>query len=166
MIYPPNINNSHGVVGQEELKLIVSAMRQSGETIVMTNGCFDILHLGHISYLEQARLFGDRLIVAVNDDRSVCALKGGSRPINPLLARMTLLSALRSVDWVVPFSEPTPQRLISEILPDVLVKGGDYLPEDIAGGGEVIRSGGMVEIIALEPGYSTSMIIAKICGGG
>ena len=110
----------------------------------MTNGCFDILHPGHVSYLENARKLGDRLIVAVNTDGSVKRLKGESRPINNLNARMAVLAGLASVDWVVSFDEDTPQRLIGEILPDLLVKGGDYKPEEIAGSKEVWANGGDV----------------------
>src|SRR5919106_3479139 len=103
----------------------------------MTNGCFDILHAGHVRYLQEARALGDRLVVAVNDDGSVRRLKGVGRPINRLEDRMNLLDALAAVDWVVPFSEDTPQRLIGCVLPDVLVKGSDYELQEIAGGERV-----------------------------
>ncbi len=127
-----------GVLTEAELLVAVSDARAHGETIVMTNGCFDILHTGHIQYLLQAQALGRRLIVAVNDDNSVKRLKGSTRPINSLMERMTVLAALRSVDWVVPFSEDTPARLINLVKPDVLVKGGDYRPEQIAGADGVI----------------------------
>ncbi|OCG11478.1 bifunctional heptose 7-phosphate kinase/heptose 1-phosphate adenyltransferase [Gilliamella sp. wkB292] len=155
-------DNGFGVMTEDELKEEVKKARQRGEKIVMTNGCFDILHAGHVSYLANARKLGDRLIVAVNSDASVKQLKGESRPINPLMQRMIVLGALDSVDWVVPFDEQTPQRLIANILPDVLVKGGDYKPEDIAGGKEVIDAGGIVKVLNFEDGCSTTNIINKI----
>ncbi|AMW17411.1 bifunctional D-glycero-beta-D-manno-heptose-7-phosphate kinase/D-glycero-beta-D-manno-heptose 1-phosphate adenylyltransferase HldE [Glaesserella parasuis] len=151
-----------GVVSEDELKAIVKQSKTRGEKIVMTNGCFDILHPGHISYLENARKLGDRLIVAVNTDESVKRLKGESRPINDLDARMAVLAGLASVDWVVPFGEDTPQRLIGEILPDLLVKGGDYKPEEIAGSQEVWANGGEVRVLNFENGCSTTNVIKKI----
>ena len=151
-----------GVMTEDELKEEIRKARLRGEKIVMTNGCFDILHAGHVSYLANARKLGDRLVVAVNSDASVKQLKGQSRPINSLMQRMIVLGALNSVDWVVPFEEQTPQRLIASILPDVLVKGGDYKPEDIAGGKEVIEAGGIVKVLNFEDGCSTTNIIDKI----
>ncbi|MDG6808103.1 bifunctional D-glycero-beta-D-manno-heptose-7-phosphate kinase/D-glycero-beta-D-manno-heptose 1-phosphate adenylyltransferase HldE [Glaesserella parasuis] len=151
-----------GVVSEDELKAIVKQSKTRGEKIVMTNGCFDILHPGHISYLENARKLGDRLIVAVNTDESVKRLKGESRPINDLDARMAVLAGLASVDWIVPFGEDTPQRLIGEILPDLLVKGGDYKPEEIAGSQEVWANGGEVRVLNFENGCSTTNVIKKI----
>lgn len=151
-----------GVVSEDELKTIVKQSKTRGEKIVMTNGCFDILHPGHVSYLENARKLGDRLIVAVNTDESVKRLKGESRPINDLDARMAVLAGLASVDWVVPFGEDTPQRLIGEILPDLLVKGGDYKPEEIAGSQEVWANGGEVRVLNFENGCSTTNVIKKI----
>ena len=124
----------------------------------MTNGCFDILHAGHVAYLEEAKQRGDRLLVAVNDDASVSRLKGTGRPINPLADRMAVLAGLAAVDWVVPFSEDTPEALISEVLPDVLVKGGDYRPENIAGARTVLSRGGTVEVLSFHPGRSTRTI--------
>lgn len=155
-----------GVMSEEQLLLAVEDARAQGERIVMTNGCFDILHAGHVSYLEQARKLGDRLIVAVNDDASVAALKGSGRPINTLERRMAVLAGLQSVDWVVPFSEPTPERLICRILPDCLVKGGDYRPEQIAGHGCVTANGGEVRVLDFEEGISTSNIISTIRSNG
>lgn len=151
-----------GVVSEDELKVIVKQSKTRGEKIVMTNGCFDILHPGHISYLENARKLGDRLIVAVNTDESVKRLKGESRPINDLNARMAVLAGLASVDWVVPFGEDTPQRLIGEILPDLLVKGGDYKLEEISGSQEVWANGGEVRVLNFENGCSTTNVIKKI----
>ncbi|OCG04907.1 bifunctional D-glycero-beta-D-manno-heptose-7-phosphate kinase/D-glycero-beta-D-manno-heptose 1-phosphate adenylyltransferase HldE [Gilliamella apis] len=155
-------DDGFGVMTEETLKEEIRKARLRGEKIVMTNGCFDILHAGHVSYLANARKLGDRLVVAVNSDASVKQLKGPSRPINPLMQRMIVLGALDSVDWVVPFEEETPQRLIANILPDVLVKGGDYKPEDIAGGKEVIEAGGEVKVLNFEDGCSTTNIIDKI----
>lgn len=154
-----------GVVDEAELLTLVARVRQAGERIVMTNGCFDILHAGHVTYLEQARALGDRLIVAVNDDASVRQLKGDARPVNPLVARQTVLAALAAVDWVVAFAEPTPERLICAVLPDVLVKGGDYRPEQIAGGACVQARGGAVHVLPFVPGHSTTAVIDTIRKG-
>lgn len=151
-----------GVVTEQQLKYVVDAARRRGEKIVMTNGCFDILHAGHVSYLNNARKLGDRLIVAVNTDASVRALKGEGRPVNSVDRRMAVLAGLGAVDWVVPFSEDTPRRLIAEVLPDILVKGGDYKPEDIAGFEEVTANGGEVKVLNFEDGCSTSAIIQAI----
>lgn len=148
------------VMTEDALLAAVAEARSRGQRIVMTNGCFDILHAGHVSYLEEAKRLGDRLIVAVNDDASVTALKGAGRPVNPLGDRMAVLAALAAVDWVLPFSEDTPARLIGEVLPDVLVKGGDYRPEDIAGGGAVSAAGGSVQVLPFQEGRSTSRILA------
>ena len=130
----------------------------------MTNGCFDILHAGHVAYLEEAKSLGDRLIVAVNDDDSVRRIKGAGRPVNSLERRMSVLAALNFVDWVVPFPEDTPERLICDIGPDLLVKGGDYKPEEIAGAGEVMRAGGEVRVLAFRDGHSSSRIIDRLGG--
>ncbi|MGJ0577852.1 bifunctional D-glycero-beta-D-manno-heptose-7-phosphate kinase/D-glycero-beta-D-manno-heptose 1-phosphate adenylyltransferase HldE [Xenorhabdus bovienii] len=151
-----------GVMSEAQLKNVVAQARQRGERIVMTNGCFDILHAGHVSYLSNARKLGDRLIVAVNSDASTKRLKGETRPVNPLDQRMIVLSALESVDWVVAFEEDTPQRLIAGVLPDTLVKGGDYTPEEIAGSQEVWAAGGEVMVLNFEDGISTSNIIKAI----
>ena len=142
--------------------LVAEEAKARGERVVMTNGCFDILHAGHVAYLEEAKSRGDRLLVAVNDDDSVRRLKGAGRPINPLADRMAVLAGLAAVDWVVPFSEDTPERLIGEVLPDVLVKGGDYRPEDIAGGATVIANGGTVEVLSFREGRSTTRILESI----
>ena len=147
------------IVSLEELKREVAFSRDNGQKIVMTNGCFDILHAGHVQYLSEAVARGDRLIVAVNDDDSVKRLKGDSRPINSIAQRMEVLAALGSVDWVISFSEDTPENLICNVLPDLLVKGGDYKPDEIAGANCVIENGGKVEILSLRDGCSTSNII-------
>lgn len=157
-----SMEQAFGVMSEAELKTAVLAARRRGEKIVMTNGCFDILHAGHVSYLKAARRLGDRLIVAVNTDASVRRLKGEKRPIVPEDQRMAVLSALDSVDWVVPFSEDTPQRVIAGILPDLLVKGGDYKPEEIAGYAEVTANGGEVRVLHFEDGCSTSNIVKTI----
>jgi D-beta-D-heptose 7-phosphate kinase/D-beta-D-heptose 1-phosphate adenosyltransferase len=154
-----------GVIGEEQLIVAVKDARARGEKVVMTNGCFDILHAGHVSYLNEAAKLGDRLIVAVNSDSSVQGLKGPGRPVNPEDRRMAVLAGLGAVDWVVDFSEQTPQRLISNVLPSLLVKGGDYKPEEIAGGTEVIAAGGEVKVLNFEDGCSTSEIIEAIRGG-
>lgn len=151
-----------GSLNQQQLKVVTEEARAHGEKIVMTNGCFDILHAGHVAYLQQAKKLGDRLVVAVNSDNSVKGLKGEGRPVNPCDRRMSVLSALGSVDWVVEFDQETPQDLIADILPDILVKGGDYQVDQIAGAKEVINAGGSVEILQFVDGVSTTKIIESI----
>jgi D-beta-D-heptose 7-phosphate kinase/D-beta-D-heptose 1-phosphate adenosyltransferase len=151
-----------GIMDEDTLAQAIKEAQSNGETIVMTNGCFDLLHPGHVSYLKNAKLLGDRLIVAVNSDDSVSRLKGPERPINPVSHRMDVLAGLQSVDWVVPFTEDTPQRIIAKLLPNILVKGGDYAIADIAGGKEVLANGGSVKVLNFEDGCSTSNIINSI----
>jgi D-beta-D-heptose 7-phosphate kinase/D-beta-D-heptose 1-phosphate adenosyltransferase len=151
-----------GLIGPSELKAMVVESHNRSERVIMTNGCFDVLHAGHVAYLEEAKSLGDRLIVAVNDDDSVRRLKGEKRPINTLADRLLVLAGLAAVDWVVPFAEDTPAKLISEILPDVLVKGGDYKPEEIAGAKDVLQNGGEVRVLAYRDGHSSSRIIDKL----
>ncbi len=151
-----------GLVNREELLTMVADSREKGERVIMTNGCFDVLHAGHVSYLEEAKSLGDRLIVAINDDDSVRRLKGDSRPINVLEDRMLVLAGLAAVDWVVPFAEDTPTSLIADVLPDVLVKGGDYTPAQIAGAKEVLQNGGEVRVLPFRDGHSSSRIIEKL----
>lgn len=153
-----------GDMGETELIEAVRQSRGRGERVVMTNGCFDILHAGHIAYLEEAKALGDRLVVAVNDDDSVRRLKGDGRPVTSVEDRMTVLSGLAAVDWVVPFAEDTPARLICAVLPDILVKGGDYRPEEIAGGDCVRANGGEVRVLSFRAGCSTSAILDRIRG--
>ena len=153
------------VLTSEELLAAVAAARERGERIVFTNGCFDIVHPGHVGYLEEARRLGDRLIVAVNDDASAERVKGVGRPVNPLRSRMGVLAHLGSVDWVVPFSEDTPERLLAAVRPDVLVKGGDYAEREIVGAGLVREYGGEVRALSRFEGCSTSSIIRRINGG-
>lgn len=145
-----------------EAKILTNKWKNDHLKVVFTNGCFDILHLGHIDYLEKARSIGDKLVVGLNSDRSVCRLKGESRPINNLHARSSMLAALEFVDAVIPFEEDTPLSLISSLLPDVLVKGNDYTIENIVGANVVIENGGSVETIELVKGYSTTTIINKL----
>ena len=151
-----------GVLDEDELLALVKEAREHGETVVMTNGCFDILHSGHVTYLEQAKRLGDRLIVAVNDDDSVRRLKGPDRPVNTLAKRMHMLAALGCVDWVVPFFEDTPTRLICKLLPQILVKGGDNEPDKIPGGQCVREAGGEVKVLTYVEGVSTTGIIGII----
>jgi len=151
-----------GILTRQEVAGVVAQARARGQRIVMTNGVFDILHAGHVAYLQEARARGDRLLVAVNDDDSVRRLKGSGRPINTLAERMLVLAGLAAVDWVVPFGEDTPAALIAELLPDVLVKGGDYRPEDIAGAPAVIAHGGRVEVLPFREGCSTTRIVEQI----
>ena len=158
----PSLKSEASVLDERTLLDLVHSARSLGERIVMTNGCFDILHAGHVGYLEQARQLGDRLIVAVNDDNSVSALKASGRPVNALSHRMKVLAALNSVDWVVPFTEATPERLICLVKPDVLVKGGDYQADAIAGAECVRQHGGEVVLLPYQEGLSTSRIIEKI----
>lgn len=151
-----------GVVDEDTLAGIVDDLRARGERVVMTNGCFDLLHPGHIAYLEAARELGDWLIVAVNDDASVGRLKGSSRPLNGLEHRMQVLRGLAAVDWVVAFGEDTPERVICRLCPDVLVKGGDYAPDEIAGADCVRDAGGEVRVLDFVAGYSTTAIIERM----
>lgn len=145
-----------------ELEGLLELLKSNGEKIVFTNGCFDILHPGHIHYLQKAKQMGDLLIVGLNSDASVQRLKGTHRPVNKLTDRVTMLSALESVDFVIPFEEDTPIELIRNIAPDILVKGGDYSKEDIVGAELVEENGGKVAIIEFSDGYSTSLFIEKI----
>jgi D-beta-D-heptose 7-phosphate kinase/D-beta-D-heptose 1-phosphate adenosyltransferase len=151
-----------GILTRDQAREFVREAQSRGERVVMTNGCFDILHAGHVGYLEEAKQLGDRLLVAVNDDASVRRLKGASRPVNTLDDRMAVLTGLAAVDWVVPFGEDTPESLVGELLPDVLAKGGDYRVEDIAGAASVRAHGGEVRVLAFRPGHSTSAIIDAV----
>lgn len=151
-----------GILTEEEIHQMIQDAHAHGETVVMTNGVFDLLHPGHIAYLNEAKKLGDHLIVAVNDDASVKKLKGNTRPINPLKHRMEVLAGLSSVDWVVPFKEETPERLINRVLPDILVKGGDYKISEIAGHKAVLKNGGQVKILSFLDGHSSSDIIMKV----
>jgi len=151
-----------GAVSVEQLQTILLDARANGERTVFTNGCFDILHAGHVGYLEQARRLGDRLIVAVNGDQSVVRLKGPGRPINPVERRMAVLAGLESVDWVVSFDGDTPEELLALLKPDVLVKGGDYGKEEVVGWKIVEGYGGSVQALSFFDDCSTSAIVAKV----
>lgn len=150
------------VMDETTLAAAVAHARSRGERVVMTNGCFDLLHAGHVDYLRRARALGDRLIVAVNDDDSVRRLKGDGRPVTSLADRMSVLAGLEAVDWVVSFAEDTPRRLICEIEPDCLVKGGDYRAGDVAGHDCVVAAGGEVRILDLLPGRSTTATLERM----
>lgn len=151
-----------GVISEEQLKIMIADAREHGERIVMTNGCFDILHAGHVAYLEQARALGDRLIVAMNGDDSIRRIKGEGRPINPVERRMAVLAGLGSVDWVLPFEEDTPERLLELLQPDILVKGGDYRINEVVGANIVKSYGGKVEVLNFVDDCSTTEIVNKI----
>jgi D-beta-D-heptose 7-phosphate kinase/D-beta-D-heptose 1-phosphate adenosyltransferase len=155
-------NSWLGITNEERLTQDILDAKAHGETIVMTNGCFDVLHAGHIAYLEQAKALGTRLIVAVNDDDSIKRLKGKHRPINSLEQRMAVLAGLRAVDWVVSFAEDNPLRIIKAVTPDILVKGGDWQAHEIIGSDHVIKNGGKVQSLAFIEGHSSSNIINRI----
>jgi len=155
-------NTEHGILEEAELYPLLDRCRARGETIVMTNGCFDILHAGHVTYLEQASELGDRLLVAVNIDETVRRLKGEDRPVNKVENRMRMLAALRCVDWVVAFSEDEPTRLICDVSPDILVKGGDNEADKIPGGDCVRKAGGQVMVLTYVDGIYTTKIIDSI----
>ena len=155
-------HTDRGVLSREELSEALDDARHAGERVVFTNGCFDILHAGHVAYLEEARALGDRLIVAVNDDASVARLKGDGRPINGIAQRLRVLAALASVDWVVSFAEDTPEALLEAVKPDVLVKGGDYKIDEVVGAQIVRRYGGDVRVLEHVPNLSTSAIIGSL----
>jgi rfaE bifunctional protein nucleotidyltransferase chain/domain len=146
----------------DQAKRLVAEWKSSGHKIVFTNGCFDLLHLGHVDYLEKARALGDKLVLGLNTDDSVSRFKGPQRPIQDQDSRAHVLAALQFIDLVVFFNEDTPLDLISSLLPDVLVKGSDYLAENIVGADVVKKNGGVVKTIEYVPGYSTSRIVEKI----
>ncbi len=156
--------HGRGVVNEEQLLVDLTDARAHGERIVFTNGCFDILHAGHVGYLEQARRLGERLIVAVNADESVRRLKGEGRPINSEDRRMAVLAGLESVDWVLVFTDDTPERLLEFIRPDILVKGGDYQKESVVGWEIVEAYGGEVRALDFLDDCSTTAIVEKIQG--
>ncbi len=147
---------------REKLVAQVAAWKQQGQRIVFTNGCFDILHLGHVDYLEKARFLGDKLVVGVNTDASVSRLKGPARPLQDEMSRARIMASLLFTDIVVLFDEETPYELIKTVKPDILVKGDDYTIENIVGHDIVLENGGEVKTIQLVKGYSTSGIVNKI----
>jgi len=156
------LSSRRGMLSAEQLKDRIIDSQKANDSVVMTNGCFDIIHAGHISYLEEAKNLGDKLIVAVNSDASVKRLKGDARPINTLERRMQVLAGLEAVDWVVAFEEDTPAALVAEVLPDILVKGGDWDITEIAGGEAVVANGGKVMSLSFKEGHSTTAMIDLI----
>jgi len=151
-----------GIISASDISKTINEAKSRSEKIVMTNGCFDLIHAGHVAYLQEAKRLGDRLVVAVNDDNSVRRLKGDKRPINKLEDRMIVLAGLSSVDWVVSFSEDTPVNIITLLMPDILVKGGNYDVKDIVGANEVLKNGGEVKTLLFRDGLSSSKIIEEI----
>ena len=152
---------SSKIKGREELMGVLARLRSEGKRVVFTNGCFDLLHLGHVTYLEEARRLGDLLVVGVNTDESVRRIKGPGRPIVPLEQRLAVLAALEAVDYVVPFGEDTPYELIKALRPHVLVKGGDWRPEEVVGRDLVEE----VRIVPYREGFSTTGLIEKVKKG-
>lgn len=149
------------ILARNDVEKKVRSAKRAGKTVVFTNGCFDLLHIGHIRSLEQARSLGDHLVVAVNSDASVRKLKGASRPIVPARQRAETIAALGCVDWVVVFTSATPLPLIKQFKPDVLAKGGDWAIEDIVGGTQVTSWGGQVVRLREVPGVRTSALIDR-----
>lgn len=156
------MESKNKIVSADDAVQIVNNWKHSGAKVVFTNGCFDILHLGHVDYLEKARNLGDYLIVGINSDSSVSNIKGTQRPIVDQHSRSRVIASLGFVDLVVIFDEETPYNLIKVLLPNLLVKGNDYLAENIIGADIVNKNGGKIETIELVKGYSTSKIISKI----
>jgi rfaE bifunctional protein nucleotidyltransferase chain/domain len=150
------------VVTRDNLVRLVQQRKHDGERVVFTNGCFDLLHPGHVRLLEECRSLGDALIVAINTDASVRRNKGPKRPLIPEQERAEVLAALAAVDYVTVFDEPTPREIVSVLLPHILVKGNDWGPTDIVGREEVEAAGGEVISIPLEPGYSTTRLVERI----
>ena len=145
-----------------EVAIIIKKLKAAGKKIVFTNGCFDIIHAGHVEYLQEAAELGDVLIIGLNSDKSVKRLKGKSRPINSQIDRAKVLSGLVTISYIVIFGEDTPYMLIDHIKPDVLVKGGDWKPDEIVGADIVLANGGRVRSLSYKEGYSTSSIINKM----
>ena len=154
------------IVSQEELVQVTAREKRAGRRVVFTNGCFDLLHPGHVRCLAEARALGDVLVVAINSDRSVRGNKGHERPLVPENDRAEVLAALASVDYVTIFDEPTPRELIARVLPSVLVKGADWALDQVAGREEVEAAGGRVVSIPLAPGYSTTYLVQRIRNAG
>jgi len=150
------------IVSLEYAKDVVQMWQKAGNRVVFTNGCFDLIHLGHVDYLEKARMLGDKLVIGLNTDDSVSRFKGPERPLQDQQSRARVLAAMQFVDLVVFFDEDTPLKLISALVPNILVKGSDYLAENIVGADVVKHHGGMVKTIDFVPGYSTTRIVEKI----
>ncbi len=157
-----NTTLAHKIFALPELVTQVQKWRAEGRTVVFTNGCFDLLHAGHIAYLSEAANLGDVLIVGLNSDQSVQRIKGPERPVNDENTRSTVLAGMFFIDAIVFFSDDTPLELIKALMPDVLVKGGDYEIEQIVGAREVLGNGGRVKVLSFLPGYSSTSIIEKI----
>src|SRR5262245_6050756 len=163
-LWSPRVNIPKLAPDVPTLRDRLAAVRARGGRVVFTNGCFDLLHPGHVRYLAAARALGDALVVGLNDDASVRRLKGADRPILSAPERAEVLAALAAVDHVILFPEDTPQRLIADVMPDVLVKGADWAESDIVGADSVRAAGGRVERIDLVPGVSTSDLVRRIKG--
>ncbi len=153
---------SSKIVDIEKAKVILEEVRTQGKKVVFTNGCFDLVHLGHVDYLEKARNLGDFLVVGLNTDASVSSIKGPFRPVSPEISRARVLASMAFIDMVVLFGEPTPKELIESIKPDILTKGNDYTIDTIVGADFVIARGGHVETIPLVQGFSTSNFVSRI----
>jgi len=158
----PVIRASHKIKSRAELSAIMKSLREEGKQVVFTNGCFDLIHPGHLRYLEEARSWGDLLVVAVNSDQSVKRIKGHQRPILDEKSRCEIIAGLHCVDFVTVFSEDTPQEIVDELLPGVLVKGGDWAVDQIVGRETVEKHGGKVLNISFQDGHSTTGIIERI----
>ena len=154
-----SINKIQSLTG---LKRIRTTLKERGKRVVFTNGCFDLIHGGHVHLFEEAKKLGDVLVVAVNDDRSIRTIKGPTRPIFPLAERLEILAAMASIDYLVSFSEQTPQKVISALLPDVLVKGADWKMDEVVGRKEVEKAGGKVVRVSLREGMSTTSLLERI----
>jgi len=154
--------SAHKIVASTTAQAQVREWQAAGLKVVFTNGCFDLIHLGHVDYLEKARLLGHKLVIGLNSDDSVSRFKGPERPLQDQNSRGRVLAAMQFVDLVVLFNEDTPLALISALIPDILVKGSDYLTENIVGADVVKKAGGVVKTIDFVPGYSTSRIVEKI----
>ncbi len=154
--------SAHKIIELTSAKAQVKEWQAAGLKVVFTNGCFDLIHLGHVDYLEKARLLGDKLVIGLNSDDSVSRFKGPERPLQDQNSRARVLAAMQFVDGVVIFNEDTPLALISALIPDILVKGSDYLTENIVGADVVKKAGGVVKTIDFVPGYSTTRIVEKI----
>src|SRR5579864_9047305 len=166
MSFVPTASSMGMIISQVELMQVTAREKRAGRRVVFTNGCFDLLHPGHVRCLAEARALGDVLVVAVNSDRSVRGNKGPERPLVPEQDRAEVLAALASVDYVTIFDEPTPRELISRVLPSILVKGSDWALDQVAGREEVEAAGGRVVSIALAPGYSTTNLVQRIRNSG
>ncbi len=150
------------IYSRQEFRPVRQRLREEGRRLVFTNGCFDLLHAGHIRLFREARKLGDALLVALNDDESVRRLKGPGRPITPLTERLEILEAVGEITYLTWFSEDTPREIIADLLPDVLVKGGDWTPETVVGREEVEAAGGKVVLVPYLAGHSTSLILERL----